>query len=78
MRNTKIKASRLDFFVVSCSYDLEYPELCYYYCRLMAIALVSTYNRSMPCPPLAVPVDDRKRKRVVRVPGFTRVLVEPV
>ena len=44
----------------------------------MGIVLVLTSNRSTPCPPLVVPVDDRKRKRVVRVPGFTRVLIEPV
>ena len=44
----------------------------------MAIVLVSASNRRTTCPPLVVHLDDRKRKRVVRVPGYTQALVEPV
>lgn len=44
----------------------------------MVIALVSTSNRSTHCHLLVVALDGRTRKRVVREPGFTPVIVEPV
>ena len=40
---------------------------------------IKSYSSSSAgCRPFKTPLDDRKRKRVIRVPGFTRVLVEPV
>ena len=45
---------------------------------LMVIVIVSTLNRSTHCHPRVASLGGRKRKRVVRVPGFTGVLVEPV